>query len=221
MAVLLGASSGGAVHTEARASTCVKWSVPARISGDAVCLREGERCKRSLRSEYARRGFVCEDGVLGITWKYLRQRPVAGASLGPGEACPVTTETGRVGSLPGLGPGPAYPIGTDPVILITLPPPEGWGTEWTGTKRVWLRVPSYPGRILVRGRQLDGPGEVRFVYGRPAFTDENRRNPVRELRLEGYPDYPSLTRVRGPGCYAYQVDGRTFSYRITFEARLQ
>jgi hypothetical protein len=61
---------------------------------------------------------------------------------------------------------------------------------------------------------MDGSGEVCFVYGRPAFTDENRRSPARELRLEGYEDYPSMTRVRGAGCYAYQVDGRTFSYLV-------
>jgi hypothetical protein len=31
---------------------------------------------------------------------------------------------------------------------------------------------------------------------------------------------PSYTRVRTPGCYAYQVDGTTFSYTIAFEAKL-
>jgi hypothetical protein len=165
---------------------------------------------------------MCIDETLWITWKSLRKRPLDSRTVTPGAACPVTTQTGRVGGLPGLGPGPAYPIGTDPVISITIPPPASWGPEWSGTKRVWLLDPSYlPGRVLVRGRQLDGSDEVHFVYGRPGFTDENRMNPVRELRLESHPDYPSLTRVRGPGCYAYQVDGRTFSYVIVFEARLR
>jgi hypothetical protein len=54
----------------------------------------------------------------------------------------------------------------------------------------------YAARALVRGYQLDGPNEVRF-------------------------DTPSLTRLRAPGCYAYQVDGRTFSYVVIFEARLK
>jgi hypothetical protein len=39
-------------------------------------------------------------------------------------------------------------------------------------------------------------------------------NPIRALRVEG--NTPSLTRLRAPGCYAYQVDGRTFSYRVLF-----
>ena len=29
---------------------------------------------------------------------------------------------------------------------------------------------------------------------------------------------PSYTRVRGPGCYAYQIDGTTFSRVIVFRA---
>ena len=77
----------------------------------------------------------------------------------------------------------------------------------------------YASRALVRGRQLDGPNEVRFVHGYPGFTAEKILNPVPELRIEGS-DTPSLTRVRAPGCYAYQVDGRTFSYLVVFEARL-
>ncbi|MBA2462339.1 MAG: hypothetical protein H0V45_11335 [Actinobacteria bacterium] len=44
---------------------------------------------------------------------------------------------------------------------------------------------------------------------------------MRELQLEGGGDNPSLTRLRAPGCYAYQVDGRTFSYVIVFEARVE
>jgi hypothetical protein len=103
---------------------------------------------------------------------------------------------------------------------MPMPPPDGWGTEWSGTKRVWLVDDRYTGRILVRGHQLDGPNEVRFVSGRPGFTAEKLLNPVREHRFE-WGDQPSLTRLRAPGCYAYQVDGRTFSYRIVFEARIE
>lgn len=216
---LLVAASTSSASAHSSASRCTKWSVPARVAGQAVCLAEGRKCKARLRAQYARYGFVCEDGTLGITWKYLRSRPLHVPTIASGDACPVTTETGNVEGFPGLGPGPAYPIGPSAVIDVPIPPPEAWGTEWTGTKRVWLLNTNYRGRVLVRGRQLDGTGDVRFVYGRPGFTDENRRNPVLELRLEGWPGYPSLTRVRGPGCFAYQVDGRTFSYLIVFEAR--
>jgi hypothetical protein len=104
---------------------------------------------------------------------------------------------------------------------MRIPPPEGWGGEWSGTKRVWLLDSRYVARVLVRGHQLDGPNEVRFVNGRPGFTPEKVLNPRRELQLDQRLDHPSLTRVRVPGCYAYQVDGRTFSYLVVFEARLE
>ena len=129
------------------------------------------------------------------------------------------------------GTGPAYPmLSSDPnpgaaerpVLVFKWPPPEGWGTEWSGSKVLWVvdrRVRQ--GRILVRGRQVGGPFEVRFQDGRPAFTTQERLNPATELRIEErMRDQPAATRVRTEGCYAYQVDGRTFSYLIVFEARL-
>jgi hypothetical protein len=43
----------------------------------------------------------------------------------------------------------------------------------------------------------------------------------RELRLVGpYPELnPAATYLLSSGCYAYQVDGRGFSYLIVFKAR--
>ncbi len=54
------------------------------------------------------------------------------------------------------------------------------------------------------------------------------RIPEAELRLDATKIYahgitlnnPSYTRVQGPGCYAYQVDGDGFSYTIVFRAVL-
>jgi hypothetical protein len=34
-------------------------------------------------------------------------------------------------------------------------------------------------------------------------------------------NFPSYTRLKVNGCYAYQVDGRDFSYSIVFRARRQ
>ncbi|MBA2384906.1 MAG: hypothetical protein H0V68_09650 [Actinobacteria bacterium] len=172
-----------------------------------------------LGSQYRRYGFGCDYGTLLTRWDYLRARPLTDRRIAPGEPCPVTSETGRTISHAGLGPGPVYPMGTHNVITMRMPPPEGWGPEWTGTKRVWIVDARYAFRAVVRGYQLDGPNEVRFVLGRPGFTAANILNPIRELRVEW--DTPSLTRLRAPGCYAYQVDGRTFRYLVVFEARVE
>jgi hypothetical protein len=213
-----------ALRTEAapvaRAIECGRYGVPAVIGGKRVCLREGQRCGARLDRQYSRASFRCLAGRLVVPWSALRRRALVEAPIAPGSPCPVTTVTGRVGPFAGLGPGPAYPIGESNVMSFRLPPPPEWGAEWGGMKRLWLLEPRYPGRALVRGRQLDGPNEIRFVYGRPGFTPSKLRNPVRELRLEGYSDYPALTRLRAPGCYAYQVDGRTFTYLVIFEAKL-
>jgi hypothetical protein len=205
------------VRTDVAAVRCGEWTVPARVGGRLVCLRDDQRCVVRLGAQYARYGFVCAGGFLLTRWDYLQARPLTNRRIAPGEPCPATTKTGRAYSYAGLGPGPAYPIGTHNVIAMRMPPPEGWGPEWSGTKRVWILDTRYAARALVRGFQLDGPNEMRFVRG-PQWTEEKLLNPIRELRVEG--DTPSLTRLRAPGCYAYQVDGRTFTYLVIFEARL-
>ena len=202
------------------AGRCGQWAVPARIAGKSVCLRENQTCRAKLSAQYRRYAFNCVGKTLVVRWSYLQGRPLVKQQLVPGATCPVTTETGQAGGHPGLGPGPAYPLGAHSVITMRLPPPDGYGPEWSGTKRVWLVNHRYTGRILVRGHQLDGPNEVRFVNGRPAWTAQKILNPLPELRLEWGRDFPSQTRVRVPGCYAYQVDGRAFSYLVVFEARL-
>jgi hypothetical protein len=69
-------------------------------------------------------------------------------------------------------------------------------------------------KVFVRGGRLDHPGRVRFDRGKV---------PALEMRIRkgnGPRDRPSYTRLRGPGCYAYQIDGATFSRVIVFGAEL-
>jgi hypothetical protein len=88
-------------------------------------------------------------------------------------------------------------------------------TPWTGNTVLWIVGPQYRGPILVRGRQLDAPFWVGFDRGVGV-------RPYAELHLRGdgraWRDYPSFTRVRGAGCFAYQIDGTTFSRVIVFRA---
>jgi hypothetical protein len=210
------ASTASAGDTSSTAVRCGKWAVPARIAGKAVCLKDNQRCNWRTPGRYRRYGFDCHGGFLITRWDFLRKRPLTELRIEPGQPCAVTTETGRVGSNSGLGPGPAYPFGTHNVVTFTMPPPDSWGPEWSGVKRVWLLDTRHAGRALVRGRQLDGPNEVRFVRG-PQWTPVKLLNPVRELQVEG--PTPSFTRLRASGCYAYQVDVRTSRYLVVFEAR--
>jgi hypothetical protein len=161
-------------------------------------------------------------------WQYLRRRAVRVPTLPPGTRCPATSSSGDLSMLaPGIGtgtafgPGPVYPVlahATERAeIFFRYPPPRDsidYGSRWSGQKVMWVLARPFRGPALVRGRQLDGPNELRFDSGLV---------PPRERRLRGsggHPSHPSFTRLRAPGCYAYQVDGLRFSYRIVFEAKL-
>ena len=158
-------------------------------------------------------------------WPKLR-RPLHLPRLAPGAACPVSRIDRRVdwrrinifgGS--GIGRGPVYPgLGSSGGHLFAVPD-EQFGGPWAGQKVFWYVKPSYRGRILIRGRRLDGPQSLRFNGG---------RLPSRELRIHraetvswagqprGSRGVPSGVRVRASGCYGVQIDGTTFSRIVVF-----
>ena len=166
------------------------------------------------------------------TWGALR-RPVRLFRLATGSDCP--RSFGRpghelspdFGSSLALGAGPVYPLvptgPEDParetartgVVSYSDGRSEG---GWFYVKVLWIMSPRYRGPALVRGRQLDGPRLVRFELG---------SRPAAELRLwdpsvgytKGWLNRATYMRLRGPGCYGFQVDGKTFSKSIVFEAR--
>jgi hypothetical protein len=95
------------------------------------------------------------------------------------------------------------------------------GSRSRAVATLWVSRPSYDGPVLVRGARLDRPGRIGFGWGaRPRY----------ELRLPASAPWPSQptdippgwraakipTRIRDPGCYALQVDGRGFSYVLPF-----
>lgn len=157
-------------------------------------------------------------------WEYLRRRPVRVPPLPPGAPCPTTQPSGDLSALaPGyagtaFGRGPLYPVlahSTERAeIVFRYPPPRDsidYGSAWSGQRVMWILARPFHGPALVRGRQLDGPNDLRFERG---------LIPPRERRLRRSGSNPSFTRLRAPGCYAYRIDGLHFSYRIVFEAKL-
>lgn len=87
-------------------------------------------------------------------------------------------------------------------------------------KVLWVSAPSYQGPVLIRGTRLDGPGVVQFASGDSVPTSEFKllepgaSSPGEEA---GWRAWPSYTEVPHSGCYAYQVDGTTFTTVIVFE----
>jgi hypothetical protein len=92
---------------------------------------------------------------------------------------------------------------------------------WYYVKVLWLADPTYRGPVLIRGKQLDGPHVLRFGEG-PHPTAELQLPPGdgrAATTAPGWSNWPTYTRVRAPGCYAYQVDGLDFSEIIVVPAQ--
>lgn len=150
------------------------------------------------------------------------RRPLQLPVLAPGRPCP-TSQARQVTPAFGLavGDGPVYPVldaqQADGAYRYGDTEQDG---GWYYIKTLWIAAPNYSGPVLIRGRQLDGPDEVRFEWG---------ADPAAELRLPadeaggsvavpGWRSWNGFTRLRAPGCYAVQVDGIDFSVVIVFQA---
>ena len=157
-------------------------------------------------------------------WATLH-RPLHLSRLAPGAACPVSPVDRRIdwtrinifgGS--GIGRGPVYPGLGGSGGHFDARPDDQYGGTWAGGKVFWYVRPSYRGRVLIRGRRLDGPQRLGF---------NGRAVPRRELRIHNYSvswpgqppgsrGLPSSVRVLTAGCYGVQIDGATFSRVVVF-----
>jgi hypothetical protein len=146
----------------------------------------------------------------------LTSRPMKVPHLAPGATCP-QSKMSRASpySGDGLGTGPAYAI-TGGQDLVADPN--------VVTKVLWVVDPKYGGPVRIRGAQLDGVHGLLFEAGgnhwsgAPVKTLERSSGAV---NLEaGTPTgapwryWPSYTYAESPGCYAWQVDGLSFTELI-------
>lgn len=117
-----------------------------------------------------------------------------------------------------LGVAPARPV-VDADARIGIAPPANFGSEiWGGNKVLWTLSRDTEGPALIRGHQLDGPGEARFDDG-PIPATEKILDPTNKVALDGgWYDFPGSVRLSTPGCYGFQieVDGR--SWTVILEA---
>lgn len=119
-----------------------------------------------------------------------------------------------------------YALGQQPLLAIidsrrnsaNLIFPPGSYHGWWGTKVLWAEPSAdYRGWLLVRGVGLDG-SQMGFQGA------DNRPRSALEFHA-GSPQpgqsglfWSTGTLIPHGGCYAYQVDGRDFSYSIVFQA---
>jgi hypothetical protein len=152
-------------------------------------------------------------------WSTLRQRPLKVPTITPGSPCP--TDRGAVVSAEfglAFGDGPVYAVlgaESDGIVSYDATRQEG---GWFYRKVLWIGRPGFKGATLVRGRQLDGPGELRFGDGPNPSTELPLNIDNRRASTSGWTDWPSETRLKSPGCYAFQVDTPSATQVITFKA---
>lgn len=180
----------------------MKWRLPAVVTAALLSAAAGSAATvttihRPLHLPVLRAHAVCPRTPGG------RADPVTGITLGSGPVYPVL----------GFAQPPPRPLGV--VYLVS----HGGGTlrigGWYFYKTLWTVTPDYHGPVLIRGGRIDRPGLLRF-----ATTGEQIRT---ELTMPGFDSSGSWRRstaytlFRGPGCYAFQLDGTTFSKVIVFK----
>ncbi len=184
-----------------------------------VCQAEGSVCSFATGSP---------DPLAGNVPTALL-RPLHFPTLAPGQRCPATPgrrlDTAYFGGI-ALGSGPVQPVlaealnqadalrGTADLLNPTSVPP------WLAFNTLWVSRPAYQGPFIVRAAQrLDGPGTV--MQGDGPFVTTLVVPPGPTINSsEGWRTAPGGTWVNSPGCYAWQIDGLTFSYIIVVNAIL-
>ena len=136
---------------------------------------------------------------------------------------PAATQTAQALKLPNLqagstcqvsaqqdfanGPGnklPGYGFGPGPVFLSGQ-------TQWfSGVYALILVSPAYTGKVVVRGRQLDG------TNGMPFRGQQGTGNITIAPGAAGQWRSTDAIVSGAPGCYGLQVDGENFSEIIVF-----
>ena len=163
---------------------------------------------------------VPSGGVPSTLW-----RPLSLPTLGPGGSCPVEVPRRVSNSFgPAIGDGPVFAVGlaAKAVFRFEYPPSKRsvfYGSKWGGNKVLWIGDPTYTGPVLIRGAQLDGSHLLGFSLGDGSAAYANLQFPPgKQQGYHGWRNWPSETRLQASGCYAYQVDGTTFSEVIVFRA---
>jgi hypothetical protein len=151
----------------------------------------------------------------------LRRRALHLPALAAGAACPTTpqrTVNQDVG--PSVGDGPMYAL-LDADGTVRYTPAQAFQSqEWGGQTVVWMASPRLSGLVLLRGQRLDGSDQVRFGSGNVPAEDRLFHAPIDAVHVGNTPwlTFIEYTRLRAPGCYAYQIDGAAFSTVIVFLA---
>jgi hypothetical protein len=193
-------STPASTHT-ASTSTSIATSTTSSLAPVAAVAPDGLRAGGSY-SSYDNCSGACSGSVPASI-----ERPL---HLSAGGCAVSGTHTIAGTDVLGSGPvGPAQSASQSFTSFINSP--------WSGVRVTWFASSAYRGPILIRGREVGGPHAVGFGLGNVPY-DQLQLNDSAGPTTGGTRQWPTFSRVRGAGCYAYQVDGTSFSDVIVFRA---
>ncbi|SHN47517.1 hypothetical protein [Cryptosporangium aurantiacum] len=188
------------------------------------------RRRAALLAVLAVAATACDDEAPRAAPSPSRETPSAGPftpallrlpRVAPGEQCPTTSPqrwTKPFGVATNvLGDGPLYPIADyfmAASATLDLRPDDRTPGGAYDKKVRWLAV-GYVGPVLIRADRIDGTGSASAQF---SYTGTRRDGGYFAELSEPENDLPATTTVSGPGCFAYQIDGTSFSTTIVFRA---
>jgi hypothetical protein len=150
-------------------------------------------------------------------WDAFAARPLRLPTLSTEAACPLATPAKISEGLgPAVGEGPIFAVSFAGSPVVSLGELTRYADGYYRLKVLWVVTDSYTAPALVRGGRIDRPGEVRFNDGDAALRLSMRSFVFSPGVPRTWRQFPSHTDVKEPGCYAWQVDGTTFTETIAF-----
>jgi hypothetical protein len=192
----------------------------------SVHARAGSLIPSTYQQACINEGAVCLPHAAGPIPSVL-SRPLHLPTLRSGQRCPAAyghaVNTPQFGGV-AVGKGPVEAIiaeepardarrGIADLISPTNTPP------WLGFKTLWFSTPRYQGPFVIRAKRLGEPGAIAMGEGPTAAFVVVPPGPTLNSS-SGWRQVPGGTWVKSPGCYAWQVDGLTFSEVIVVRAVL-
>jgi len=150
-------------------------------------------------------------------------------TLGPGGRCPASTGTDvhtKFFTGPSLGGGPVRVLlaDTGDVVRGNVGLFPSGAPRWYALQTLWYALPSYRAPFVVRAAKVGarGPIEVRPGADGTSPGVGPLVVPVGPTlnTFDGYRTLPGSTWVHSAGCYAWQIDGATFSEVIVVDATM-
>jgi hypothetical protein len=219
-------SSSPMQHVAGKSHHASPGATAATPRNTAALARAGLAVPATYQQACANESAICVQGAGGSSpagpIPAVLNRPLHFPALRPGQHCPASpgspVNTADFGGI-ALGNGPVRVVianegdlrrGVADLSASSSPP-------WIALKTLWFSVPAYQGPFIIRARRLGHPAPVALGEGPTIAPLVVPPGPTLN-GTGGWREAPGGLWVSTPGCYAWQVDGLTFSETIIVHA---